>query len=83
MIRPDVVTGKYLVYLPAERKTMNDLQHATDYAVETGEACIKALAEGCIYKMDVKIENLNFEDSSNGKVVFMERMVRIIADFDR
>lgn len=83
LIRPDVVTGKYLVYLPAERKTMNDLQHATDYAVETGEACIKALAEGCIYKMDVKIENLNFEDSSNGKVVFMERMVRIIADFDR
>lgn len=83
LIRPDSVTGKYLVYLPAGRKCADSLKEATDYAVDIGSQCIEAMAQNCIYELEVDFDDLNFEDVTNGDVMFMERTVKIKANFKR
>lgn len=83
LIRPDSVTKKFITYSPVGRKVMDTLEDATEYAKSIGGDCIEAMSENCIYEIDTAIEDLNFEDVTNGRKIFMERVVKLTADFKR
>ena len=83
LIRPDSVTKKFLVYSPVGRECRDSLEEATEFAKAIGTECIEAMAENCIYELDSKLDDLNFEDVTNGNVIFMERTVRLTARFQR
>jgi N-methylhydantoinase A/oxoprolinase/acetone carboxylase beta subunit len=83
LIRPDSLSNKYLVYSPVDRKEWDDLDRATEYAFQVGINCIKETAYGCHYDLKKDVEDLNFEDVTNGRVLFMERVVKLTAHFKR
>jgi hypothetical protein len=77
------LSNKYLVYSPVDRKEWDDLDRATEYAFQVGINCIKETAYGCHYDLKKDVEDLNFEDVTNGRVLFMERVVKLTAHFKR
>ena len=83
LIRPDSVTQKMLVYSPLGREEQDTLEEATAFAEAVGKECIEAMAEDCIYEIKTEMDDLNYEDVTNGNVLFMERTVRLTANFKR
>ena len=83
LIRPDSVTQKLLVYSPLGREEQDTLEEATAFAETVGRECIEAMAEDCVYEIKTELDDLNYEDVTNGNVLFMERTVRLTANFKR
>ena len=83
LIRPDTVTHKQIVFTPLGRECVETLEEATEMARNIGAECIEAMSENCKYDLDEELDDLNFEDVTNGRVIFMERTVRLTAKFKR
>lgn len=82
LIRPDSLTGKYLIYSPIDRSDRETLEEATEYAFNVGEECIKRLAENRQYSIKREEEDMYFEDIINETSIFMERKVLLSVQFN-
>jgi len=81
LIRPDSVSGKYIVYSPLERFCEDTLEEATLKASDIGGRCIARLSENREFKLSVHSNDVEIEDSSDGRKVFVERVVEVMAEF--
>ncbi len=81
LIRPDSLTGRYLIYSPIDRADRETLGEATEYALKIGGECIKRLAENREYSIKHEKEDMYFEDIINETSIFMERKVLLSAQF--
>lgn len=81
LIRLDSVTGKYVIFSPVDRVSREDLGSATGYAVEIGKKCIRQMSEGRMYDVETEENDLEFTDETNGRKIFIERIVKLTARY--
>ena len=81
LIRPDSLTGKFVVYSPVSRVAVESLEEAAKLAVRAGESCVADIAEGREYSLDKDEEDLIYTDNATGNQIFLERVVKLTARF--
>ena len=62
LIRPDSLTGKYIVFSPIDRVLMDTLEKATAYAFEIGEEYIYRMSSQRGYHLKKEQEDLEFKN---------------------